>query len=245
MSGHRVLSTPHVRAPFLTNDRRPVATGEAQAAAREISLALVDDHPVVLQGVSAVFSADPRYRVLATGSSADNALAIVETNQPDIIVMDLNMPGDALAAVSTIAQGPHGTKVIVFTAYSSVDSAMKVLDAGASGLVLKGATCDELFSAVASVMAGEIFIARQYASQMLLGLRSRQQKAVNQETHLNVREKQIVDRLMKAQTNREIAVSLSISEKTVKRYMTALMLKLKARNRVEVVLQAQKFAALN
>jgi DNA-binding NarL/FixJ family response regulator len=215
------------------------------AAERNVTIALVDDHPVVVEGVAAVFSAEPRYQVVARGSSAADVLSIVASYRPDIILVDLNMPGDALAVITEVAHGPFDTKVIVFTAYSSVDSAMKALDSGASGLVLKGATCDELFEAVESVLAGEMFIARQYANQMVMGLRRRQQRSANQETRLNVREKQIVERLMQAKTNREIAVSLSISEKTVKRYMTALMLKLKARNRVEVVLQAQKFAALN
>ncbi|HET7717717.1 MAG TPA: response regulator transcription factor [Bauldia sp.] len=220
----------------------PGLSAVAPTVGPEVTVALADDHPVILEGVSALLSARPGYRVIAKGSSADDARMIAETIRPDIMLMDLNMPGDALAAISGIVQGGSSTKILVFTAYSSIDSAMKALDSGAGGLVLKGATCDELFQAIESVLAGEMFIARQYANQLMMGLRSRSHPKISESERLNVREKQILDRLMKAETNREIAVGLSISEKTVKRYMTALMLKLKARNRVEVVLRAQKLS---
>lgn len=211
----------------------------------QVSIALVDDHPVVLEGVAAVFSADPHFRVVAKGSSANDARAIAETHCPDIILMDISMPGDVFSAITEISHNKGETKVIVFTAFSSVNSAMKALDAGAIGFVLKGATCGELFEAVASALRGEIFVAREYASQMLIGLRNKTQNETTMaRVRLNVREKQIIDHLLHARTNREIADSLTISEKTVKRYMTALMLKLHARNRVEVAIQAQRIAGL-
>ena len=213
-----------------------------QTEKSRIGIGFVDDHPVVLAGISSVFAADSRFTVLARGSSSDDAKSIAETLHPHILFMDLTMPGDVLRTITEISQGGR-TKVIVFTAVSSIDGAMAALDAGASGFVLKGATCDELFEAVAAVLRGDVFIARQFASRMLIGLRDRQQKALTQPERLNVREQQIVDRLLQAETNREIAVSLAISEKTVKRYMTALMAKFNARNRVEVVIQAQRLAA--
>jgi len=104
--------------------------------------------------------------------------------------------------------------------------------------------CNELFEAVASVLRGEMFITRQYASQVLIGLRNKTQREA-EAVRLSVREKQIVDQLLQARTNREIADSLSISEKTVKRYMTALMLKMNARNRVEVAIHAQRGSELS
>lgn len=160
--------------------------------------------------------------------------------------MDLSMPGDVFSVITDIVAHSDRTKIIVFTAFSSVDSAMRALDAGATGFVLKGATFDELFEAIEAVMRGEMFITKQYASQVLGGLRNRaQREAVNRSVKLNIREKQIVEHLLKARTNREIASSLLISEKTVKRYMTTLMLKLHARNRVEVAIQAQSNGALD
>jgi DNA-binding NarL/FixJ family response regulator len=139
-----------------------------------------------------------------------------------------------------VATAPQ-TKVVVFTAYCSIDSALKALDAGATGFVLKGSPSSELFEAIDMVMSGQMFVTREYASQVMNGLRDRARKqALNEAIKLNVREQQIVGHLMQARTNREIAAELRISEKTVKHYMTGLMAKLKARNRVEVVIAARQ-----
>jgi DNA-binding NarL/FixJ family response regulator len=211
-----------------------------------ISIAFVDDHPVLLEGMKSLFAAEPFFRVVATGSSASEAKKIAEIHAPKVLFMDLSMPGDVFSAIAEISRLSHRISVVVFTAFSSVDSAMRALDAGAMGFILKGATFEDLFEAVECVQRGEMFITKQYASQVLSGLRNRaHREALNQAVRLNVREKQIVQQLMHARTNREIASTLSISEKTVKRHMTSLMLKLNARNRVEVVIEAQKNRDLN
>jgi DNA-binding NarL/FixJ family response regulator len=196
--------------------------------------------------MKALFAANQSFDVVASGKTAGEARQIADAHRPDVLFMDLSMPGDVFSAISEIARRFERTKVVVFTAFSSVDSAMRALEAGATGFVLKGALASELIDAVKHVMRGEMFITQQYASQVLSGLRSRaQRESESRGVKLNVREKQIVDYLVQARTNREIASSLSISEKTVKRYMTNLMLKLHARNRVEVAVQAQRNADLD
>lgn len=155
--------------------------------------------------------------------------------------MDLSMPGNVFGAITEISRGQFGIKIIVFTAFSSVDSALRALDAGAMGFVLKGSTLAEMYEAIEAVRRGELFITKQYASQVLSGLRNRaRQDEIDKAIKLSVREKQILEHLMHARTNREIADSLLLSEKTVKHYMTNLMSKLHARNRVELVIEAQK-----
>ena len=219
--------------------------GAAMEVARA-NIAFVDDHPVLLEGMTALFARNPDFRVIATGCSANEARRIAETLRPDVLFLDLSMPGDVFAAISEIVQQFNRVRIVVFTAFSSVDSALRALEAGAIGFVLKGAMIDELFEAVEHVLRGEMFITHQYASQVLAGLRGRaQREAEDRALRLNVREKQIVGQLLQARTNREIASCLSISEKTVKRYMTNLMLKLHARNRVEVAVQAQRSGALD
>jgi DNA-binding NarL/FixJ family response regulator len=204
-------------------------------------VAFVDDHPVLLDGIAALFGRDPAFEVVATGGSAEAALRIVETHAPEILFMDLSMPGNVFAAITDISRSHGTTKTVVFTAFSSVDSALRALDAGAVGFVLKGSTMAELFEAIDAVRRGELFITRQYASQVLSGLRNRaRQDEINKAIKLSVREKQILEHLMHARTNREIADRLLLSEKTVKHYMTNLMSKLNARNRVELVIEAQK-----
>lgn len=204
-----------------------------------VRIALVDDHPVVVEGAKMVFLAEPGFEVVATGGTASDAARIATTLEPDVMLMDLSMPGEVFNAITQIAQTTT-TRVVVFTAYSSLDSALRALDAGALGFVLKGASFDEVLKAVQFAMNGELYIAQQYASQVMLALRSRGRPDPDATIRLNTREKQIVNQLLHARTNREIAATLHLSEKTVKRYMTVLMQKLHARNRVEVAIHAQR-----
>lgn len=196
---------------------------------------------MILQGIASLFRSDEKFELVGTATTADGAFEIATTNQLDVLVMDLSMPGDTLMTIGRIAAAVPETKIIIFTAFSSIDSALKALDAGATGFVLKGAPCAELFEAIEMVMTGQMYITRQYASQVMTGLRERtRRQALQESVRLNVRERQIVGHLLQARTNREIALELRISEKTVKHYMTGLMSKLKARNRVEVVIAARQ-----
>jgi len=214
--------------------------------ANPTTIAFVDDHPILLRGVADLFAQHPDFEVVGLGGTAVDAIALMQEKSPEILFLDLSMPGDVFATITEVAHNFPSTRVVVFTAFSSVDSALRALDAGAMGFVLKGSTCDELFEAVAAVVGGEMFVTRQYATQVLSGLQKRKRaEEVRAAIRLSVREKQIVAQLMHARTNREIATTLSLSEKTVKHYMTGLMAKLKARNRLEVVIAAQRADDLN
>jgi DNA-binding NarL/FixJ family response regulator len=202
---------------------------------------LVDDHPLFLAGVSTLFSGGGDYEVVATGSSASEAIEISRGKRPDLLIMDLNLPGDAFAAISEICGQFASTRIIVFTASTGIDAAVRALDAGASGYLQKGTTADELMVAVRAVLRGETFINQTFAAKVIAALRSAAlRKIAAQSTRLSIREQQIVQHLLQGRTNREIAGRLAISEKTVKHYMTGLMQKLHARNRLEVVIAAQK-----
>jgi DNA-binding NarL/FixJ family response regulator len=206
-----------------------------------ITLAVADDHPVLLAGMISLFSSSARHKIVGQADSADASMELVKTLTPDVMVMDLSMPGDVFRTIAQIVATAPQTKVVVFTAYCSIDSALKALDAGATGFVLKGSPSSELFEAIDMVVSGQMYVTREYASEVMNGLRDRaRQQALSDAIKLNVREQQIIGHLMQARTNREIAAELRISEKTVKHYMTGLMAKLKARNRVEVVIAARQ-----
>lgn len=206
-----------------------------------ITVAIADDHPLLLAGVSGLFKSSDRHQVVGQAICADSTNELVKAVRPDVIVMDLSMPGDVFGTIAEIVATIPQTKIVVFTAYCSIESALKALDAGATGFVLKGSPPSELMEAIDMVMAGQMFVTRQYASQVMNGLRDRaRRQTLSEAIKLNVRETQIIGHLMQARTNREIALQLHISEKTVKHYMTGLMLKLKARNRVEVVIAARR-----
>lgn len=100
-------------------------------------IALVDDHPTLLRGIEGLLNEDGRYEVVGSGSRADDIGELANRLTPDIMIVDLSMPGDVLAAIESVTRA--GTsKVVVFTAYGDVDLAMNALDAGAQGFVLKG-----------------------------------------------------------------------------------------------------------
>ena len=206
-----------------------------------VSIAFVDDHPVLLNGLAHIFSEIARFEVLAVGRCASDVVALATAQHPDVVLLDLNMPGDAFAAIARIRELSPQTKIVVFTASAGIDHAVRALEAGATGYVLKGSTDDELMQAIDTVLAGETFITPSFASKVIAALRAASiRRTAALKVKLSVREDQIVRLLLLGRTNKEIAQRLQISEKTVKHYMTLLMQKLQARNRVEVVLAAQE-----
>lgn len=205
------------------------------------SLAFIDDHPILLEGLASIFDPLTDYKVVGRGKTAEDALEVTMTNQVDVLIMDLNMPGDAFGIIAKIGQQRPQTKVIAFTASAGADHAVRALDAGAHGYVIKGSPCDELIRAICAVVAGETYITQSFAGKVVSEMRlAALRKTAAQAIRLSVREEQILRLLLRGYTNREIANVLKISEKTVKHYMTILMQKLNARNRIEVVLAAQR-----
>lgn len=208
-----------------------------------ISIGLIDDHPLMIEALSSLLCRSPGLDVVATGTCASDIIEICRTVQPNIAIVDLHMVGDVYAAISEAAKAGYSTKFLAYTASSGVDTAVRALNAGASGYVLKGSNPKELLQAIEFIEAGETYITQTFASRVIAGLRdvSIRRKAA-EAVILSIRERQIIRLLMSGKTNKEIAIAIKISEKTVKHYMTVLMQKLQVRNRLEVVIAAQKFS---
>lgn len=205
-------------------------------------LVLVDDHPVLLQGLGTLLSADNSFSVVASGKSALDAVEISRRMRPDVMVMDINMPGNAFEAISTITNYLPDTRIVAFTAATETEIAVRALEAGASGYVVKGSTIDELKDAIVAVMQGETYVSQEVAFKVITALRGTPKREGVKPVRLSVREGQVVKLLLLGKTNREIATELGIGERTVKHYMTVLMQKLEVRNRLEVVIAAQHLA---
>lgn len=203
------------------------------------TIAIVDDHPVVIQGLKSAFLTEDWCEVVAAGGAAADARRIAAEAKPDVMLIDLSMPGDVFDAITEITQ-TSTSRVIVFTAYSNLDSALRALNAGALGFVVKGADFDELIRAMRAVMSGELYIGQPFATQVMATIRSKIRREEQPQPVLSQREKLIINQLLMAKTNKQIAEDLNVSEKTVKRTMTFLMKKLNAKNRVEVAVNAQK-----
>ncbi len=207
-----------------------------------IRICLADDHPVLLSGVQSLLADSGSFEVVGIASNAAEALRVVRDNEPDLIIMDLNMPGDVIGVISAISAAKDSkTRVLAFTAVTGVDYAIAALEAGASGYVLKGCSIEELKAAICAVKAGETYISSSFASKVVSGVRTASlRRKAREACRFSVREEQVLRLLLTGQTNGEIADALTLSDKTIKHYMTVIMQKLNVRNRIEVVLAAQK-----
>jgi two-component system nitrate/nitrite response regulator NarL len=207
-----------------------------------ISIVLIDDHPLMIEAISSLLKRAEGFDLVGKGATANDIVELCRKNQPQVAVTDLHVHGDAYGAIASAIKNSPSTKIVAFTAANGIESAIRALDAGAAGYVLKGSSTGELISAIMSVVSGETYITQNFASKVISGLRdaSLRRKAA-EAVMLSIREQQIVRLLMVGKTNKEIAIAIDISEKTVKHYMTILMQKLQVRSRVEVVIAAQKF----
>lgn len=205
-----------------------------------ISVALIDGHPVTVEGLAHVLASQGAFTVVACGASSRDAIAIAERHRPDLMIMDVAIPGNAIAAISEIAADHLGTRIIAFTAAPGVDRAVNALEAGARGYVSKSCGTDEIVGAARAVAAGDTYVSQNFGSEVIAALRNASVRRIAmQALRLSAREDQIVQFLLSGKTNKEIASRLGITERTVKHYMTVLMQKLNARNRVEVAMAAQ------
>jgi two-component system, NarL family, nitrate/nitrite response regulator NarL len=208
---------------------------------RSVSIALIDDHPLMLEAISSLLNRTEGFEVVGVGAVATDIVELCRRTQPQVAVVDLGMPGDVYAAIANAIKISPSTRIMAFTAATGVDSAIRALDSGASGYVLKGSSPVELIQAILSVQSGETYITQNFASRVIAALRDASlRRRAAEAVILSIREQQIVRLLIVGKTNKEIAMAINIGEKTVKHYMTILMQKLQVRNRVEAVIAAQK-----
>lgn len=215
--------------------------GEAEEVIR---VAVVDDHPIMRDGLVYVFEREDGFEVVAQGASAQDAIQIAETALPDLIFLDINMPGDGVEAARAISRVYPAVRIIMLTAHDSEQHVIDALRSGASGYVLKGVSSEELISTARAVHRGESYVSPGLAAK-LLGTRHRQTVPVSTNTvrlfmTLTQREEQILRYISLGMSNREVGQNIGLTEKTVKHYMTNILQKLHARNRVEAALLARE-----
>jgi two-component system nitrate/nitrite response regulator NarL len=207
-----------------------------------IRVAVIDDHPLFREGVAHTIRSSKVLEVVAEGACADDAVRIAEDELPDIVLLDVSMPGGGIEAARAISRVCPIVKTIMLTVSESEEHVAQALEAGAHGYVLKGTSGPELINTMRAVSRGESYVSPGLAAR-LLTLSKRQTRTAAQQNdlpELTKREEQILDLVARGLTNKEIARGLTISEKTVKHYMTNIMQKLHVRNRVEAVLAYQR-----
>jgi DNA-binding NarL/FixJ family response regulator len=199
-----------------------------------IRLLIVDDHPVVRDGLRGMFAGNQDFEVLGEASNGAEALTLAEVLRPDVILMDLRMPGvdgvTAIRQLSERAPNQEGrTRILVLTTYDSDSDVVPAIEAGATGYLLKDSPREELFRAVRAAHRGEAVLAPSVANRLVNQLRSPVQEA------LSNRELEVLILIAQGLSNREIATKLFISEATVKTHLIHLYEKLEVNDRAAAV----------
>jgi DNA-binding NarL/FixJ family response regulator len=191
---------------------------------------VVDDHPVVREGLVSVLEDQPGIEVVGSLGSAEQAVAQVGRLRPDIVLLDLELPGmDGVTAIPQLLAGSPATGVIVFTAYDTEERVLGAIRAGARGYLLKGASGQEIAAAIQTVQSGGSHLAPRVASTVLAEI-GRPSRPV-----LSQREQEVLHLVAEGLPSKQIARSLGITERTVKFHVASLMRKLEADNRAQMV----------
>lgn len=207
----------------------------------EIRLVVTDDHPLFREGVIHSLNSEAEFTVVGEAGSGEEAYQRVAEQMPDVLLMDITMPGiGGIEAARRIAQDFPAVQIVMLTVSENEDDLMGALKAGARGYLLKGAAAQEVANAVRTVASGGVYVTPALASGILFEMTHSEQTAPDPINELSDREREILSLVAEGLTNREIGDRLHLAEKTVKHYMTNVLQKLQVRTRVEAALLAQE-----
>lgn len=201
-----------------------------------IRVLIVDDHPVVHDGVAAVLNRTPDIRLVESVETIDAAVSAVNAAAPDVVLLDIRLSGtDGLSEIGKLLAVRPGLRVVMFSAYDLDEYVFGAIRAGARGYVLKGAGGGELIAAIRKVHAGESYLSPSLSTKLVDEMQSRGGSRL-----LTARELMVLRLVAAGLPNREIATSLGISERTVKFHVTTILNKLGADNRAQAVALAAR-----
>lgn len=190
---------------------------------KPIRVLVVDDHPPMRMGLVALIRSQPGMDVVAEASDGEEAIEVYDDVRPDIVLMDLRMPGiGGVEAIMAIRKKHSDARVIVLSTYDADEDIYRAMQSGAKSYLLKDMSTEEIAATILSVHAGESLLPRQVAERLSLG---------EQRQALTERERDVLEALIKGRSNKEIASSLFISEDTVKSHLKTLFAKLGVRDR--------------
>jgi DNA-binding NarL/FixJ family response regulator len=205
------------------------------------TLVLADDHPIILEGLEQLFRRHKDFQVLATCANGDDAIRAVREHRPDVIVLDVKMPGgDGLSVLKRIHEERLPTRVILLTASMQEDEVLQAMEGGVWGLVLKESAAVSLVDSVRKVMRGERALDQGLIVRALDRAVERQSGLRQTGAVLSRREAEIVKMVAAGMRNKEIANKLFIGEGTVKTHLHAIYRKLGVHGRVELTLYARE-----
>jgi two-component system nitrate/nitrite response regulator NarL len=209
----------------------------------KIKVVVVDDHPMFRDGVATIIGNEEDMEVVGQGASAEQAVQLAHDLLPDVMLLDIDMPGNGLEAARRIGEVFPVIRIIVLTVSVAEENLLAAMKAGAKAYILKGVAGRELLRILRLVLAGESYVPPALAASLLteMGKPGGQRRSSgNNLDELTQREGEILELLAKGLSNKEIGDKLFLTEKTVKHYVTNILQKLQVHNRVEAALLAQK-----
>ena len=209
----------------------------------QIRIIVIDDHPIFRKGVIQTLASQSDFLVIGEGENSITAIQLTCELLPDILLLDIGIPGSGIETARIISATCPATKIVMLTVSEDEDNLTEALQAGARAYILKGVSAPELIQILSAVAAGDVYVTPSLASSLLT-----ENNIVNKDNEiqtsilmqLTVREEQILEQVATGASNKEIAEKLFLSEKTIKHYMTNILQKLQVRNRVEAALIAQR-----
>lgn len=197
---------------------------------KRIRLVIADDHPVVRAGLQGMLASQPDFEIVGEATTGVEAVALTVALRPDVVLMDLRMAElDGVAATASIRKQQPETPVLVLTTYDSDADILRAIEAGATGYLMKDAPRDQLFAAIRSVAQGKSVLAPEIAARLLR--RTHTEAGVA----LSIREIEVLSRVARGASNKEIARGLHISEATVKSHLIHIFSKLGVADRTAAV----------
>ena len=204
-----------------------------------IRVLVVDDHPLFRHGVVSSLGMEPGLTVVGEAASGEDALKLARELLPDVVLLDISMPGwNGLVTAEKISTACPASAIVILTVSEDKDKLLAAFKAGARAYVLKGVSPQELAKVVRSAAAGDVYVSPALAAEMLVSLTH--DHAADSLQELTVREREILQLIGTGLTNREIGTRLFLSEKTIKHYVTNILQKLQVRSRVEAALFAAR-----
>ncbi len=207
-----------------------------------LKILLVDDHEVVRLGIKALLSNYPEYEVVTEAGTADDAVSKALEYQPDVVIMDIRLPGKSgIDATKEIMDELPDTKIIMLTSFAEDDLLFDAINAGAYGYILKQIGSDDLISALDAIGRGEALLDPALTQKVFKRVREASRKATDEAfATLSDQELRILSLISEGKTNKQIAADIFLSEKTVRNYVSSILSKLNLRTRSEAAAYAVK-----
>ena len=203
-----------------------------------IKIAVVDDHPLFREGVMRSLGEIENFEMVGEGGSKDDAVQIVRDMCPDVMLMDISMPGNGLEALTEALEHCPEMKIVMLTVSEASEDIAKALRLGAKGYVLKGVGSRGLAEVVETVASGESYVSPALSARLIAGLSSPDADELKPDpiAELTDREQEVLNLVASGLSNKRVARELDLHEKTVKHHMTRILSKLKVTNRTEAAL---------